>query len=332
MSYFLLDILSFSREQSADCLPHLSTPHLPTYSSELPAVGLRPTYLFKPPFGRQQTPYPASVRNPGPWDNESNCRDRRNAGKMENWKVSMETPSFVRAGIGRASANWCPRCDHATPHTARRGASPRQLAPRHGRADAKADLLQRRYHRLRRHVHWLYSMLRVHWPTSTPALVLGVRLLHPLLDDLRSVSGLLRHAARLHEHHLVGHARRRLQRAQRPGVRRPRHLRARVGGGGASVRLRCGLAGRGVRAAAWSSACRLLAGSGSPFAKWGTCLGSQVDDAARTASRKWHPIPTQQNNAPGRPWSCLPTSVRTDAPGHPNAAVAAATEPDGLVD
>ena len=77
----------------------------------------------------------------------------------------------------------------------------------------------------------------------------------------------------------------------------------------------------------WSSACRLLAGFGSPFAKWGTCLGSQVDDAARTASRKWYTIPTRQNNAPGRPWSCLPTSVRTDAPVHPNAAVAAATEP-----
>ena len=76
----------------------------------------------------------------------------------------------------------------------------------------------------------------------------------------------------------------------------------------------------------WSSACRLLAGFGLPFAKWGTCLGSQVGGAARTASRKWHPIPTQQNDTPGRPWSCLPTSVRTDAPGHPNAAVAAATE------
>ena len=48
LSYFLPDILSFARifspgEQSADCLPP-STPHLPTYSRELPAVGLS-TYL-----------------------------------------------------------------------------------------------------------------------------------------------------------------------------------------------------------------------------------------------------------------------------------------------
>ena len=82
----------------------------------------------------------------------------------------------------------------------------------------------------------------------------------------------------------------------------------------------------------WSSACRLLAGFGSPFAKRGTCLGSQVDDAARTASRKWYTIPTRQNNAPGRPWSCLPTSVRTDAPVHPNACrVAVAVTVTGTV-
>ena len=70
LSYFLPDILSFARiffppsNSPLIVSPHLPRTYLPIPAS-CPRLGFRPTYLFKPPFGPQQTPYPASVRNPG---------------------------------------------------------------------------------------------------------------------------------------------------------------------------------------------------------------------------------------------------------------------------
>ncbi len=70
LSYFLPDILSFARiffppaNSPLIVSPHLPRTYLPIPAS-CPRLGFRPTYLFKQPFGPQQTPYPASVRNPG---------------------------------------------------------------------------------------------------------------------------------------------------------------------------------------------------------------------------------------------------------------------------
>ena len=69
LSYFLPDILSFARiffppaNSPLIVSPHLPRTYLPIPAS-CPRLGFRPTYLFKQPFGPQQTPYPASVRNP----------------------------------------------------------------------------------------------------------------------------------------------------------------------------------------------------------------------------------------------------------------------------
>ena len=98
---FLPDILSFARiffppaNSPLIVSPHLPRTYLPIPAS-CPRLGFRPTYLFKPPFGPQQTPYPASVRNPG-WFSASDSY------KVDNSAVRtcLVSASLARTGSFR---------------------------------------------------------------------------------------------------------------------------------------------------------------------------------------------------------------------------------------